>query len=425
MTTQPAVPPDGDDAASPEAPQGESHGIFDRGHDNEQRGRELVAASPVPDSVVTLDRAIAILSLAYHETLDPATPPERLYQLRTEVDALHALLVKFRYSDAAANSAAALRIVNEREIGRHLRTLERQPGSRSGPSEYGAELKQRGLSYPLAARWQLFAQAGDELMNEHLGSALEMLEHGFYIDEQDPNLASPGPQISSTWFERQVRSALPGDEGDAGATEPAGDVPRAASDAGLGWSPPELLLDHARAVLGGLDRVIDGRDLADREWSGRLLVVPPAAATIGFSENLLARFSAWARRARDPGHRGRSQRPLVGPLRRLAGLLARPGGDRGSAARAAQRVRRQQRRRGADAVPRPLRGPRLRLPGRALCLWSGHRPLGKRRREAGTVVHRGERGAPRERCASLDPVARGFRCSPTSGSSGPAPPEGQ
>ena len=300
--------------------------------------------------MVTLDRAIAVLSLAYHETLDPATPPERLYQLRTEVDALHALLVKFRYSDAAANSAAALRIVNEREIGRHLRTLERQPGSRSGPSEYGAELKQHGLSYPLAARWQLFAQASDELMNEHLGSALEMLDHGFYIDEQDPNLASPGPQISSTWFERQVRSALPRDEGDAGATEPAGDVARAAADAVLGWSPPELLLDHARAVLGGLDRVVDGRDLADREWSGRLLVVPPSAATIGFSENLLVRFSA--------GHVERAilaiaadhNAPWWGPLRRLAGLPARPGGDRGSAARAAQRVLRQQR------TPRSRRG---------------------------------------------------------------------
>ncbi|MYI05988.1 MAG: hypothetical protein F4059_01345 [Gemmatimonadetes bacterium] len=45
-------------------------------------------------------------------------------------------------------------------------------------------------------------------------------------------------------------------------------------------------------MLGGIDRVVDWRDLADREWSGRLLVVPPSAATIGFSENLLARFSA-------------------------------------------------------------------------------------------------------------------------------------
>lgn len=292
MTTQPAIPPDDGDAMSPEAARGEPRAIFDRGHHNERRGHELVAASPVPDTVVTLDRAIAILSLAYHEVLNPETSPERLYQLRTEVDALHALLVKFRYSDAAANSAAALRIVNEREIGRHLRTLERQPGSRSGPSEYGAELKQHGLSYPLAARWQLFAQASDALMDEHLGSALEMLEHGFYIDEQDPELAAPGPQISSTWFERQVRSAMPRDQDDGGAAESAGDVVRAASDAALGWSPPELLLDHARSVLGGLDRVVDWRDLADRDWSGRLLVVPPSAATIGFSDNLLARFSA-------------------------------------------------------------------------------------------------------------------------------------
>ena len=292
MTTQSTIPPDDDVAVSPEAAQGEPGGISDGGHENEQESHELVAASAVPDSVVTLDRAIAILSLAYHEVLNPETPPERLYQLRTEVDALHALLVKFRYSDAAANSAAALRIVNEREIGLHLRTLERQPGSRSGPSEYGAELKRHGLSYPLAARWQLFAQASDELMNEHLGSALELLEHGFYIDEQDPNLASPGPQISSRWFERQVRSALPGDQGDAGAEESVGDEAQSAVDAALGWSPPELLIDQARSVLGGLDRVVDGRDLSDREWSGRLLVVPPAAATIGFSDNLLARFSA-------------------------------------------------------------------------------------------------------------------------------------